>query len=284
MGMTVQKGTLYLCATPIGNLDDITLRVLMVLKECDLIAAEDTRHTRKLLSHFDIHTSLTAYHAHNEQQRGSQLVAKLKQGRSVALVSDAGLPGISDPGVELVQLALQHDIPVVPLPGASAGITALVASGLPAARFVFEGFLPAGKKNRRRRLEKLLNETRTMIIYESPHRLVSALEDSYKILGERLVAVARELTKKHEEIYRGMLSGAIDYFKEKQPLGEFTLILAGAVAEKASASTDVMLPGDVLDHVHELVYSGMDKKQAIKEVARLRQIPKREVYAMVNVT
>ena len=182
MGMTVQKGTLYLCATPIGNLDDITLRVLMVLKECDLIAAEDTRHTRKLLSHFDIHTSLTAYHAHNEQQRGSQLVAKLKQGRSVALVSDAGLPGISDPGVELVQLALQHDIPVVPLPGASAGITALVASGLPAARFVFEGFLPAGKKNRRRRLEKLLNETRTMIIYESPHRLVSALEDSYKIL------------------------------------------------------------------------------------------------------
>ncbi|MCD5406666.1 MAG: 16S rRNA (cytidine(1402)-2'-O)-methyltransferase [Desulfotomaculum sp.] len=282
--MTVQKGTLYLCATPIGNLDDITLRVLMVLKECDLIAAEDTRHTRKLLSHFDIHTSLTAYHAHNEQQRGSQLVAKLKQGRSVALVSDAGLPGISDPGVELVQLALQHDIPVVPLPGASAGITALVASGLPAARFVFEGFLPAGKKNRRRRLEKLLNETRTMIIYESPHRLVSALEDSYKILGERLVAVARELTKKHEEIYRGMLSGAIDYFKEKQPLGEFTLILAGAVAEKASASTDVMLPGDVLDHVHELVYSGMDKKQAIKEVARLRQIPKREVYAMVNVT
>ena len=243
MGMTVQKGTLYLCATPIGNLDDITLRVLMVLKECDLIAAEDTRHTRKLLSHFDIHTSLTAYHAHNEQQRGSQLVAKLKQGRSVALVSDAGLPGISDPGVELVQLALQHDIPVVPLPGASAGITALVASGLPAARFVFEGFLPAGKKNRRRRLEKLLNETRTMIIYESPHRLVSALEDSYKILGERLVAVARELTKKHEEIYRGMLSGAIDYFKEKQPLGEFTLILAGAVAEKASASTGLFWYG-----------------------------------------
>ena len=281
---TVQKGTLYLCATPIGNLGDMTIRALAVLKECDLIAAEDTRHTRKLLSHFDIHTSLTGYHAHNEQQKGVQLIDKLKQGKSVALVSDAGLPGISDPGAELVQIALQNNIPVVPLPGASAGITALVVSGLPSARFVFEGFLPASKKNRRRRLEKLANENRTMVFYESPHRLNNTLEDMYKILGDRVVAVARELTKKHEEVYREMLSGAIDYFKEKQPQGEFTLVVAGATEEETGEQHNLAVPGDLLNHVNELVHSGINKKQAIKEVARLRKIPKREVYAAVNIT
>ncbi|MBM7855173.1 16S rRNA (cytidine1402-2'-O)-methyltransferase [Desulfohalotomaculum tongense] len=275
----VKDGTLYLCATPIGNLEDITIRVLRVLKECDLIAAEDTRHTRKLLAHYDIHTPLTSYHAHNEQKKGEKLLEKLKQGQSVALVTDAGMPGISDPGLEIVQMALEQGVAVVPVPGATAGITALVISGLPCARFAFEGFLPANKKGRRRRLEKLAGEERTMVFYESPHRLIDTLEDMYKIMGDRPVAVAREITKKHEEVYRGNISGAIEYFKENTVKGEFTLVVSGSAAEEKENQWEDL---PVADHVMQLMAAGMDKKQAIKKVARLRGLPKREVYSAVN--
>lgn len=275
----IKKGTLYLCATPIGNLEDITIRALTVLKECDLIAAEDTRHTRKLLARYNIHTSLTSYHAHNEKKKSEKLIEKLLQGQNVAVVSDAGMPGISDPGAEIVQLALEQNIAVVPIPGASAGIAALVVSGLPSARFVFEGFLPANKKGRRRHLENLANENRTMVFYEGPHRLINTLEDMYKILSDRRLAVARELTKKHEEIFRGTLSAAINYFKQNTPRGEFTLVIAGAEeAVKENKWQD--LP--IVDHVSQMIFSGMNKKEAIKEVAKLRGLPKREVYAAVN--
>ncbi|MTI82083.1 MAG: 16S rRNA (cytidine(1402)-2'-O)-methyltransferase [Firmicutes bacterium] len=276
----VNDGTLYLCATPIGNLEDITLRVLKILKECDLIAAEDTRHTRKLLTHFDIHTPLTSYHAHNELKKGEKLLEKLKQGQSIAVVSDAGMPGISDPGAEIVQMALEEDVPVVPVPGASAVLAALVVSGLPCARFVFEGFLATNKKGRRRRLEKVVNEERTLVFYESPHRLVSTLEDMQKILGNRKVAVAREITKKHEEVYRGSIINAIEYFKNNAIKGEFTLVVSGSLGEEKEKQWE-QLP--IADHVLQLMSVGLDKKQAIKKVAQLRGIPKREVYSAVNI-
>lgn len=272
----VKLGTLYLCATPIGNLEDITYRAIRILRECDVIAAEDTRHTRKLLSHYDIHTPLTSYHAHNEESKGEKLITQLLQGTTVAVVSDAGMPGISDPGADIVQLALKNNIPVVPVPGASASIAALVVSGLPTARFLFEGFLPANKKGRRRQLEKLASETRTLVFYESPHRLQNTLADMYNILGDRQAAAARELTKKYEEIIRGMLSELTKHFKQHPPRGEFTLVIAGAEAEcQENQWNDLSLT----DHLNQLITAGMDKKEAIKVVAKMRGIPKREVYA-----
>ncbi len=273
----MQCGTLYLCATPIGNLEDITLRAIRILKECDIIAAEDTRHTRKLLAHFDIHTPLTSYHAHNEESKGEQLLAKLKQGQNIAVVSDAGMPGISDPGYELVKSALENGISVVPVPGANAAVTALVASGLPTARFVFEGFLPANKKGRRRQLEKMAQETRTIIFYESPHRIKDTLSDLIKIFGERQIAVARELTKKHEEIYRGKLSGALEYFSRQAARGEFTLVVAGAEKESAAEKTETD-NRSITEQLKQLMQSGLDKKQAIKEVAKMRGVSKRDIY------
>lgn len=273
----MQCGTLYLCATPIGNLEDITLRAIRILKECDIIAAEDTRHTRKLLAHFDIHTPLTSYHAHNEESKGEQLLAKLKQGQNIAVVSDAGMPGISDPGYELVKSALENGISVVPVPGANAAVTALVASGLPTARFVFEGFLPANKKGRRRQLEKMAQETRTIIFYESPHRIKDTLSDLIKIFGERQIAVARELTKKHEEIYRGKLSGALEYFSRQAVRGEFTMVVAGAEKESAAEKTETD-NRSITEQLKQLMQSGLDKKQAIKEVAKMRGVSKRDIY------
>lgn len=276
----IKKGTLYLCATPIGNLEDITYRALRLLKECDLIAAEDTRHTRKLLANYDIHTPLTSYHAHNEKKKGEKLIEKLMLGLDIVVVSDAGMPGISDPGAEIVQLALAQDILVVPIPGASAGISALVVSGLPTARFCFEGFLPANKKGRRRQLEKLVNENRTIIFYEGPHRVIETLKDLLRIFGDRKLAVARELTKKHEQIFRGKISDAVNYFELSPPRGEFCLVVAGAEETDIKTSGWDDLP--LLEHVEQMVAGGMDKKEAIKEVAKLRGLPKREVYAAVN--
>ncbi len=276
----MQKGTLYLCATPIGNLEDITLRVLRILKECDLIAAEDTRHTRKLLAHFDIHTSITSYHAHNKESKGKQLLKKLQQGLNIALVTDAGMPGISDPGYDLVKLALENNIAVVPLPGANAAITALVVSGLPTAKFVFEGFLPTNKKLRRKQLKKISTETRTLVFYESPHRLKDTLSDLLEFFGERQIAVARELTKKHEEVYRGTLTDACEYFARQTVRGEFTLVVAGCQAEELAEQTEVD-EQTIAAHVKQCMLQGMDKKQAIKEVAKIRGIPKRDVYKEV---
>ena len=275
----MKPGTLYLCATPIGNLEDITLRVLRVLREVDLIAAEDTRHTRKLLAHYDIHTPLISYHEHNRLKQGAYLLEQLQSGRNVALVSDAGMPGISDPGEDLVSGAIARGITVVPCPGPSAALTALVASGLPASSFCFEGFLPAVAPARRRRLEKLKGEERTMIFYEAPHRLLKTLADMVEVLGDRPVTVARELTKLHEEFWRGTLSGAGEYFSGRPLKGEFTLVVAGRTGSNGGGAQpepwEKLTPAE---HVHMLCARGMPKKEAIKEVARLRGLPRREGY------
>lgn len=277
-----ESGVLYLCATPIGNLEDITLRALRVLREVDLIAAEDTRRSRKLLSYYDIHTPLTSFHQHNRKKKGEYLLELIASGKNVALVSDAGLPGISDPGSELVASALERGFIVVPVPGPSAGVTALAASGLPTSSFIFAGFLPASKKARRERLEELCRRRETLIFYEAPHRLAETLADINEVLGNRLAAVARELTKKHEEIIRGPLKKLIKYFEEKQPRGEFTLVVAGASGEEALQEEAAARAGlRPAEHVFLLEAEGAGRKEAIREVARLHGISRREVYRAV---
>jgi len=221
------RGTLYLVATPIGNLEDITLRALRMLREADLLAAEDTRRTRRLLDHYDISRPLISYHDHNKQHRSTRLLRALEEGRSVALVSDAGTPGISDPAFYLVRLAVERDLPVVPVPGPASPIAALVVSGLPPDRFVFEGFLPVKAGKRRARLQELAGESRTIVLFESPHRLVRTLGDILGILGDRPAAVARELTKKFEEVSRGPVSGLLERYGEKKPKGEMVIIVGG---------------------------------------------------------
>ena len=277
--MSKDSGTLYICPTPIGNLEDITLRALKTLKECDLIAAEDTRHTKKLMNYYDIHTPITSYYAHNEQKKGIKLIEKLKQGINIALVSDAGMPGISDPGSDLIKLAIEHDINIVVLPGASAVIAALIASGMPTDKFVFEGFLPSGKTKRRKRLKELTCEERTMVFYESPHRLIEMLKDIHDILGNRRAAVIRELTKLHEEIKRGALLEIIKYFEQQKPRGEFTIVLSGAQREKLNMPIS---SEEVITRVKEFTDKGMSTKDAVRKTAELFKIPKREVYDIVN--
>lgn len=267
-------GCLYLVATPIGNLEDITLRALAVLKEVDLIAAEDTRHSRKLLSHYDIHKPLTSYHQHNEQEKGPILVEKMRAGMKVALISDAGLPGISDPGYDLVQKALEAGIQVTAVPGPTAALTALVISGLPTERFVFEGFLPRASKERKEVLEMLKEERRTIILYEAPHRLLSTLEELLEALGDRPLAIVRELTKKYEEVRRGTISTLKEYYQHREPKGEFTLVLGG---KPASDPQEIDL--DLLvEEVFALEKQGEERKMAIKEVAKNYGVPKRELY------
>jgi 16S rRNA (cytidine1402-2'-O)-methyltransferase len=227
------KGTLYLVSTPIGNLEDITLRALRVLKEADLIAAEDTRRTRLLLQRHQISRPITSYHDHNKEARSPALLDRLLNGQSVALVSDAGTPGISDPAFYLVRLAIEQGVPVVPIPGPSALVSALVVSGLPPDRFVFEGFLPAKSGRRQARLKALAHEERTLLFFESPHRLTRTLEDILQIMGDRRAAVARELTKKFEEVVRGSVSRLLHHYGEKKPRGEVVIILAGCIAQKS---------------------------------------------------
>ncbi|KYH33815.1 16S rRNA (cytidine(1402)-2'-O)-methyltransferase [Neomoorella mulderi] len=265
---------LYLVATPIGNLEDITLRALRVLQEVDLIAAEDTRRTRELLAHYDLHTPLTSYHRHNQASKTPYLLKLLQEGRDIALVSDAGLPGISDPGEELVRRAIAAGIIVVPIPGANAALAALVASGLPAGRFVFEGFLPRAGKERRERLAALAAEERTLIFYEAPHRLVATLSDLLATLGERRVAVGRELTKKFETIWRGLLSEAVAHFHANPPRGEITLVVAGA----GPALLPAYDPARAAAEVAELEAAGLDRKEAMARVARRYGQPRREIY------
>lgn len=276
------KGVLYLCATPIGNLEDITLRALRVLREADLIAAEDTRHTRKLLSHYDIHTPLTSYHQHNRRKKGAQLLEQLAAGKNIALVSDAGLPGVSDPGSELVAEALETGCRVVPVPGPSAGITALVVSGLPTESFVFIGFLPAAKKARREKLNELRYEARTLVLYESPHRLRETLADLLDVFGSRPAAVARELTKRHEEVIRGSLEQVSERFQRDEPRGEFTLVVGGAAVkrplEEVEAARLALSPAA---HVALLEAEGWNSKEAIRQAARLRGLSRRDVYRAV---
>ncbi|WP_434310534.1 16S rRNA (cytidine(1402)-2'-O)-methyltransferase [Hominifimenecus sp. rT4P-3] len=273
------KGTLYLCATPIGNLGDITLRTLDALKAVDLIAAEDTRHSRILLEHFQISTPMTSYHEHNKYEKAEVLVEKLQDGVNVALITDAGTPAISDPGEELVRQCLEAGIPVTSLPGPSACITALTISGLPTRRFCFEAFLPADKKERRQILEELKRETRTIILYEAPHRLKKTLEELSEALGDRRLTICRELTKKYEEGWRTSLSEAISYYKEEEPRGEFVLVIQGRdyqdlEKERTQEWEKLSLP----EHLDYYLKQGMDKKDAMKQMAKDRGCTKREIY------
>ncbi|MBI5694887.1 MAG: 16S rRNA (cytidine(1402)-2'-O)-methyltransferase [Nitrospirae bacterium] len=271
----MSAGTLYIVATPIGNLDDITLRALKTLREVSLIAAEDTRHTQKLLTHFGIHKTLTSYHDHNKEQKGEVLVARLKDGDDVALVSDAGTPGISDPGYYLINRAIEEGVAVIPIPGVAAATAALSVSGLPTDAFVFEGFLPARHSQRLRKLEELKAEPRTMIFYEAPHRILDCMKDMVKVLGDRRVSLSRELTKMHEETLRGRIHVIIDIIGQKAAVkGEITLVVEGRTSEPVEESVL-----SLADHVEKLVREeGISKKDAIAKVAKLRGVPKREVY------
>jgi len=270
------EGVLYLCATPIGNLEDTSLRALRILKEVDLIAAEDTRRTRILLAHYAIHTPLISYHEHNKQSQGEYIVNMLLQGRQVALVTDAGLPGISDPGEEIVKLSLDKGIKIVPLPGPSASLTALVASGLETKTFCFEGFLPSATGARMKQLHVLKSERRTLIFYEAPHRLQKTLGQLLAVLGDRRLAVARELTKIHEEIWRGRLSEALTHFEK--PRGEFTLIVEGD-KDTGLEKSEPFSPRAAVEKVLSLETEGIKRNQAIKDVAKLFQVGRRDVYA-----
>ena len=267
-------GTLYLCATPIGNLEDMTPRALRMLQEADLIAAEDTRHTLQLLNHFDIKGRLVRYDEHSKEKQGAYLLEQLLEGKSIALVSDAGFPGIADPGEALAHDAIAQGVRVVPLPGANAALCALIASGLPTYPFFFGGFLPKSKRNRREQLELWQHIPATMILYEAPHRIVEVLKDILACWGDRPLAAARELTKLHEEFYRGTVSGCLSWLEENSPRGEFCLVL-GAGDGKAATEEQQLEP---LDEVRRLIAEGVDKKSALAQVAKKRKIPKRELY------
>ncbi len=272
-------GTLYLCATPIGNLEDITLRVLRTLKEVDLIAAEDTRNSIKLLNHFEIKTPMTSYHEYNKIEKAYQLVEKLREGQNIALITDAGTPGISDPGEELVRICQEEHIPVTSLPGPAACITALTMSGLATRRFAFEAFLPRDKKERAAILESLKGETRTIILYEAPHHLKKTLAELLAVLGDRRISLCRELTKRYETVFPATLTEALSYYQENEPRGEFVLVLEGksrqAVLEEARLSWEAMT---LQEHMAHYESQGIDRKEAMKLVAKDRGISKREVY------
>ncbi len=273
------SGTLYLCATPIGNLEDITLRVIRTLKEVDLIAAEDTRNSIKLLNHFEIHTPMTSYHEFNKIEKAHQLVDQLQQGKNIALVTDAGTPGISDPGEELVKIAYEAGVKVTSLPGASAVVTGLTLSGLSTRRFAFEAFLPKDKKLRKAVLEEMKGETRTLVMYEAPHHLKATLKELLAALGDRKITLCRELTKKYEEADRKTISEAIAYYEEHDPRGEYVLVIEGRSRkeleqEKQEAWEEMSLA----EHMKLYEDQGIDHKEAMKKVAKDRGISKRDVY------
>ncbi len=273
-------GTLYLCATPIGNLEDMTFRVIRTLKEVDLIAAEDTRNSIKLLNHFEIKTPMTSYHEYNKIEKGRKLVEKLLEGQNIALITDAGTPGISDPGEELVKMCCEAGVTVTSLPGAAACITALTISGLATRRFAFEAFLPTDKKERQEVLKELVNATRTLILYEAPHRLVKTLHELSETLGEeRKIAVCRELTKKHETAFRTTLGEAIDYYEENEPKGECVLVIEGRSREEIKKEQQMKWEEISLEeHMAHYEQQGMSRKEAMKCVAKDRGISKRDVY------
>jgi len=271
------NGKLYICPTPIGNLGDITLRVLETLKSADLIAAEDTRHTQKLLNHFEIKTPLTSYHEHNKRDKGAYLLNKLQRGENIALVSDAGTPAISDPGEDLVKLCIENDVEVVPLPGATAVTTALTASGLPTARFTFEGFLATNKKRRKSHLESVKSDPRTLIFYEAPHKLKSTLADMFEAFGDRNIVLARELTKKFEEFDRTTISAAITKYEEAAPRGEFVLVVEGFVGRDAPGT-----PSDeeIASELQSLISQGFSGNDASKQLSKQYNLPKRDIYTI----
>lgn len=271
-------GMLYLCATPIGNLEDITFRVLRTLKEVDLIAAEDTRNSQKLLNHFDIHTPMTSYHEYNKYDKAEYLVGLILDGKNIACITDAGTPGISDPGEVLVQKCYEAGIKVTSLPGPAACITALTMSGLSTRRFAFEAFLPADKKQRAQILEELQDETRTVILYEAPHHLVKTLEELFKTLGSRKVRICRELTKKHETVYADTLDGALAHYRDiEEPRGECVIIIEGADREDLNKQKQQSWEEMTIEE-HMALYEDMNRKDAMKQVAKDRGVSKRDIY------
>jgi 16S rRNA (cytidine1402-2'-O)-methyltransferase len=273
----LSTGTLYVVGTPIGNLEDLSQRALRILREVDLIAAEDTRHTRGLLTHFDIRTPLFAYHEHNARTAGPALLERLQAGGSVALVTDAGMPGISDPGAHLVALARAAAVPVVVVPGPTAVTTALVGSGLPTDRFVFEGFIPRSGKERKQRLQEIARETRTVVIYEAPHRVLDTLADLQEVLGDRVIVAARELTKTYEEYRRGTAADLHAHFTATPPRGEFTLVIAGADPSQVQPETPPTHE-NLVQAVARWEAQGLDRKEAMRKVAAERGISRRDVY------
>ena len=273
-------GILYLCATPIGNLEDMTYRAARILQEADLIAAEDTRNSAKLLQAFDIHTPMTSYHHYNRYDKIPYLLRLLQEGKNIALITDAGMPGISDPGEELVKACIEAGVRVTPVPGASAGLSALICSGLPAGEFCFEGFLPTEKKEQQQRLERLAEEDRTMIFYEAPHRLAKTLELLYAAFGDRKIAVCRELTKKHEEFTYTGLKEALILYQQQEPKGEFVLIIQGRDRKQMDAQEqEAFLALPLEAHMKFYTDQGIDRKEAMKLVAKDRGISRRDVYA-----
>lgn len=276
-----QKGILYLVPTPIGNLEDMTFRAIRILKTADLIAAEDTRNSRKLCNYFEIHTPIVSHHEHNKESSARELIQKLKAGEKIALISDAGMPCISDPGHELVLKAIDEDIAVVPLPGANAALTALIASGITPQPFYFYGFLPRGKKEKKEELEKLHKLTSTFILYEAPHRLKETLKAMADVLGERNIVISRELTKKFEEFIRGTISEVINWCESSEIRGEFCLIVQGNDDGDNQYDEEVWWSSlSVVNHVNAyLEKEGISSKEAIKQVAKDRNLPKRDIYS-----
>ena len=273
------QGKLYLCATPIGNLEDITYRVLRTLKEVDLIAAEDTRNSIKLLNHFDIHTPMTSYHEYNKIEKAEVLIRKMQEGTNIALITDAGTPGISDPGEDLVRMCYEAGIEVTSLPGPAACITALTLSGLPTRRFAFEAFLPSDKKERQAVLTELVNETRTIILYEAPHRLLKTLNELLEVLGNRKMTLCRELTKKHETAFASTIEDILKFYEAQEPKGECVLVIEGKsreeLVQEERARWEEMT---IEEHMEVYLAQGMDKKEAMKAVAKDRGVSKRDIY------
>ncbi|MEC4815230.1 MAG: 16S rRNA (cytidine(1402)-2'-O)-methyltransferase [Scytonema sp. PMC 1069.18] len=271
-----KPGTLYVVGTPIGNLEDMTFRAVRILQTVDLIAAEDTRHTGRLLQHFQIETPQVSYHEHNQSSRIPDLLEQLGNGKAIAVVTDAGIPGISDPGYELVKACVDANIPVVPIPGPSAAITALSASGLPTERFVFEGFLPTKAQQRQSSLEFLKAEPRTLIFYESPHRLRETLQDIAEVFGlHRQIVISRELTKLYEEFWRGTIEQAIVHYKQQEPQGEYTLVVAGAPPTQLHFSE-----AELKAELEKLISQGISRSQASRELAKVTSLPRRQLYQL----
>lgn len=278
----MEKGKLYLCATPIGNLEDITMRVIRTLKEVDLIAAEDTRNSIKLLNHFEIHTPMTSYHEYNKIEKAHVLISKMLEGQNIALITDAGTPGISDPGEDLVRMSYETGIEVTSLPGACACVTALTLSGLGTRRFCFEAFLPSDKKERQQVLEELRTETRTTILYEAPHRLLRTLAELFEALGERRITVCRELTKKHETAFQTTLSQAVSYYEANEPKGECVIVMEGRSRREMRLEEQKQWEEmTVQEHVAIYEGQGMSRKDAMKQAAKDRGVSKREIYAQL---
>ncbi|MBR4139682.1 MAG: 16S rRNA (cytidine(1402)-2'-O)-methyltransferase [Lachnospiraceae bacterium] len=273
------SGKLYLCATPIGNLEDITYRVLRTLKEVDLIAAEDTRNSIKLLNHFDIHTPMTSYHEYNKIEKAEVLIRKMQEGINIALITDAGTPGISDPGEDLVRMCYEAGIEVTSLPGPAACITALTLSGLSTRRFAFEAFLPSDKKERQAVLLELVDETRTIILYEAPHRLIKTLNELLEVLGNRKITLCRELTKKHETAFASTIEDVLKFYETQEPKGECVLVVEGKsraeLVQEERAKWEEMT---IEEHMEVYLGQGMDKKEAMKAVAKDRGVSKRDIY------